>query len=133
MLISDKICWWYLNANQEDYTLRGMVISILTLWRVRQVEIETKTGVSKDMLLKRLKRVEGQLRGIHKMIAEDRDCVSIVMQLAAVRSGVEGVGALVLNNCMKLCFLKGPDATTNIDSLSKAVAIWGRVRGGDSK
>jgi DNA-binding FrmR family transcriptional regulator len=97
------------------------------------MEIEGKTEVSKDMLLRRLKRVEGQLRGIHKMIAEDRDCVSIVTQLAAVRSGVEGVGALVLNNCMKLCFYKGPDATTNIDSLSKAVAIWGRVRGGDNK
>ena len=73
------------------------------------MEIEEKTEVSKDMLLRRLKRVEGQLRGIHKMIAEDRDCVSIVMQLAAVRSGVEGVGALVLNNCMKLCFYKGPN------------------------
>ena len=97
------------------------------------MENEEKTEVSKDMLLRRLKRVEGQLRGIQKMIDEDRDCVSIVMQLAAVRSGVEGVGALVLNNCMKLCFLKGPDAITNIDSLSKAVAIWGRVRGGDNK
>ena len=97
------------------------------------MENEEKTEVSKDMLLRRLKRIEGQLRGIQKMIAEDRDCVSIVMQLAAVRSGVEGVGALVLNNCMKLCFYQGPDATTNIDSLSKAVAIWGRVRGGDSK
>jgi len=89
--------------------------------------------VSQEVLLKRLKRLEGQIRGIEKMITDDRDCVSIVMQLAAVRSGVEGVGALVLNNCMKLCFYKGPDATTNIDSLSKAVAIWGRVRGGESK
>lgn len=57
------------------------------------MENEEQTEVSKDMLLKRLKRVEGQLRGIQKMIAEDRDCVSIVMQLAAVRSGVEGLGA----------------------------------------
>ena len=97
------------------------------------MEIEEKTEISKDMLLKRLKRLEGQLRGIQKMISEDRDCVSIVMQLAAVRSGVEGVGALVLNNCMRLCFYKGPDAATSIDSLSKAVAIWGRVRGDDSK
>jgi len=97
------------------------------------VEKEKTAEVSKDIMLRRLKRVEGQLRGIQKMIAEDRDCVSIVMQLAAVRSGVEGVGALVLNNCMKLCFDKGPDAATNIDSLSKAVAIWGRVRGGESK
>lgn len=94
---------------------------------------DENTEVSKDLLLKRLKRLEGQVRGISKMIAEDRDCVSIVMQLAAVRSGVEGVGALVLNNCMKLCFYRGPDATNDIDSLSKAVAIWGRVHGGDSK
>jgi DNA-binding FrmR family transcriptional regulator len=97
------------------------------------VDNEEKTEVSKDVLLRRLKRIEGQLRGIHKMIDEDRDCVSIVTQLAAVRSGVEGVGALVLNNCMKLCFLKGPDSKTNMDSLSNAVAIWGRVRGGEVK
>jgi len=95
------------------------------------VDIEEKVEASNDMLLRRLKRVEGQIRGIQKMIAEDRDCVSIVMQLAAVRSGIEGVGALVLNNCMKLCFYKGPEAATDIDSLARAVAIWGRVRGGD--
>jgi DNA-binding FrmR family transcriptional regulator len=108
-----------------------MVISRLDSVEGKIVEIEEKAEVSKDMLLKRLKRVEGQIRGIQKMIAEDRDCVSIVMQLAAVRSGIEGVGALVLNNCMKLCFYKGPEAKTDIDSLARAVAIWGRVRGGD--
>jgi len=97
------------------------------------VKNRENSEVSKDVLLRRLKRVEGQIRGIQKMIAEDRDCASIVMQLAAVRSGVEGVGALVLNNCMKLCFYKGPEATTDIDTLSKAIAIWGRVRGGDDK
>jgi DNA-binding FrmR family transcriptional regulator len=97
------------------------------------MDIVEKTAGSKDITLKRLKRIEGQLRGIHKMITEDRDCVSIVMQLAAVRSGVEGVGALVLNNCMKLCFTKGPDGTTNIDTLTKAVEIWGRVRSGDTR
>lgn len=96
-------------------------------------ETEEPTEVSHDILLRRLRRIEGQIRGIEKMIEEDRDCVSIVTQLAAVRSGVEGIGALVLNNCMKLCFYKGPDATSDISSLSKAVAIWGRVRGGDTK
>jgi DNA-binding FrmR family transcriptional regulator len=86
---------------------------------------------SRKMLLKRLRRIEGQIRGIHKMITDDRDCVSVMMQLAAVRSGIEGVGALVLNNCMKSCFYEGPDAATDINSLARAVAIWGRVRGGD--
>ena len=88
-------------------------------------EIET----SQEMLLKRVRRIEGQIRGIEKMIAEDRDCVSLMIQLAAVRSGIEGVGALVLNNCMKLCLRKDDETTTDIDSLSRAVAIWGRVRG----
>jgi len=94
---------------------------------------DEKAEVSQEVLVKRLGRIEGQIRGIKKMIEEDRDCVSIVIQLAAVRSGIEGIGALVLNNCMKLCFHKGPDAANDIDSLSKAVAIWGRVRGGDGK
>jgi DNA-binding FrmR family transcriptional regulator len=94
---------------------------------------EEEVQVSHDMLLKRLRRIEGQMRGIEKMIKEDRDCVSIVIQLAAVRSGIEGVGALVLNNCMKLCFLKGSDAATDIDSLARALAIWGRARVGEDK
>ena len=97
------------------------------------MEIEEKIDTSKALLLKRLKRVEGQLRGIQKMITEDRDCVSIVMQLAAVRSGVEGAGALVLNNCMKLCLIQGAEASDNIDTLTKAVEIWGRVRSGDRR
>lgn len=94
-------------------------------------DADEKGGVSQDALLKRLRRIEGQIRGIEKMIADDRDCVSIVVQLAAVRSGIEGIGALVLNNCMKLCFHRSADSTSHIDSLSKAVAIWGSVRGGD--
>jgi DNA-binding FrmR family transcriptional regulator len=94
---------------------------------------EENLGVSQEILLKRLRRIEGQIRGIEKMIADDRDCVSIVVQLAAVRSGIEGIGALVLNNCMKLCFHKGTGATTDLDSLARAVSIWGRVRGGDTE
>lgn len=92
-----------------------------------------EVDLSQEALLKRLRRIEGQIRGIEKMIEDGRDCVSIVIQLAAVRSGVEGIGALVLKNCMKICFHKGSDAATDINSLEKAMAIWGRVRGGDDK
>ena len=94
---------------------------------------EKSIDVSQETLLKRLRRIEGQVRGIEKMIADERDCVSIVIQLAAVRSGIEGIGALVLKNCMKLCLHKSSNATTDIDSLEKAIAIWGRVRSGEDK
>ena len=52
--------------------------------------------ISQDILLKRLRRIEGQVRGIQKMIVDGRDCESLVTQLAAIRSAVESVGALVL-------------------------------------
>jgi len=94
---------------------------------------EETEETSQEILLKRLKRIEGQVRGIEKMIVDGRDCESLVTQLAAVRSAIESAGALVLNNYMKICFRKGGEAkSASIDSLARAVAIWGRVHVGDS-
>ena len=94
----------------------------------------TEEAVSQEVLLKRLKRIEGQVRGIQKMIESGRDCESIVTQLAAVRSAIESVGALVLNNYMKLCFVKGSESEAPaVDSLARVVAIWGRVHVGDKE
>jgi len=90
--------------------------------------------ISQEMLLKRLRRIEGQVRGIEKMVIGGRDCESLVTQLAAVRSAIESVGAQVLNNYMKLCFRKDTEnEMANIDSLARAVAIWGGVRVGKQK
>ena len=47
--------------------------------------------VSREHLLKRLKRAEGQIRGIQKMIEDNRECESVITQLAAVRSAIEGI------------------------------------------
>ena len=88
--------------------------------------------MTKEMLLKRLRRIEGQVRGLEKMIIDDRDCESLVTQLAAVRSAIESVGALVLNNYMKFCFRKDTETESDtIDSLARAISVWGRVRVGD--
>ena len=90
--------------------------------------------ISQDILLKRLRRIEGQVRGLEKMIVNGRDCESLLTQLAAVRSAIESVGALMLNNYMKLCFRRDTGAEpADIDSLARAVAIWGRVRVGEQQ
>ena len=89
--------------------------------------------VSAETLINRLKRIEGQVRGIQKMIEDGRDCESIITQLGAVRSAVEGVGTLLLKNYMKICFNQEMAAEcANIESLARAIAIWGRVHIGDS-
>ena len=92
----------------------------------------TEEAISQEVLLNRLKRIEGQVRGLQKMIESGRDCESIIIQLSAVRSAIEGVGALVLNNYMTLCFREGTETEpSSIRSLARVVALWGRVRVGD--
>jgi DNA-binding FrmR family transcriptional regulator len=85
--------------------------------------------INKRILINRLKRIEGQTRGLQKMLEDDRDCESILMQLAAVRSAVESLGALVLNNYLYFCFAKEDEdkEPEDISSLARALAIWGRA------
>ena len=90
-------------------------------------------AVSGETLVNRLKRIEGQVRGIQKMIEDGRDCESVITQLGAVRSAIEGVGALLLRNYMKICFSRETVAEcADIESLARAIAIWGRVRFGNN-
>ena len=86
--------------------------------------------VSKEVLVSRLRKIEGQVRGLQKMIEEGRDCESIMTQLVAVRGAVEGVGTLVLNNYMHLCFSDGSKKDA-ADSMARAIGIWGGTRVGD--
>ena len=84
--------------------------------------------ISKEILLKRLKRVEGQIRGIQKMIESGRECETVITQLTAARSAIEGVAGLILKNYMKICFTgERPPEYTDVESLARAIAIWGRV------
>jgi DNA-binding FrmR family transcriptional regulator len=66
----------------------------------------------REDLLKRLKRIEGQVRGIQKMIEEDRYCVDILIQIAAVKSALHQVGLSVLESHTRGCVA---DALSNKD------------------
>ena len=68
--------------------------------------------MSKSKYITRLKRSEGQLRGIQKMIEEDRDCMDIITQLSAVRSSVDRVMELLITENLMECInnpIKNPD------------------------
>jgi len=57
----------------------------------------------KDQLLKRLARIEGQVRGIAKMIEDDRYCIDILTQLGAVDTALEAVALKVLEDHVQHC------------------------------
>ena len=54
-------------------------------------------------LVKRLHRIEGQVRGIEKMVEDDRYCIDILTQIAAVRTALEQVGAKLLEGHVTHC------------------------------
>ena len=92
----------------------------------------SQVAVDRDLIIKRLKRIEGQIRGIQKMVTEERECESIVTQLAAVRSAIDSTGALVLNNYIKLCYPGAEHTDQKVyESFVKVVGIWGHVRFGE--
>ncbi len=59
----------------------------------------------KDDLLRRLRKIEGQVRGIQRMIEEGRYCIDVLTQLAAARQGLNRVGMLILDRHIKGCVI----------------------------
>jgi DNA-binding FrmR family transcriptional regulator len=62
------------------------------------VDAETKAAN-----LRRLRRIEGQIRGLHKMIEDDRYCADIVTQIASVQEALRGVARQLMRNHLKHC------------------------------
>ena len=88
----------------------------------------------KDQLLKRLARIEGQVRGISKMIEDDRYCIDILTQLGAVDTALEAVAIKVLEEHVQHCVagaLASGDpelAKEMADELLKAVQRFAKIR-----
>jgi DNA-binding FrmR family transcriptional regulator len=53
--------------------------------------------------LKRLRRIEGQVRGLHRMVEEDRYCADIMTQISSVNEALRGVGRELMRNHLKHC------------------------------
>ncbi|WP_074412975.1 metal-sensitive transcriptional regulator [Streptococcus suis] len=60
-------------------------------------------NIDKKKMINRLKRAEGQLRGIQKMIEEDQECIDIVTQLSAVRSSINSMMGMVIAQKVQDC------------------------------
>jgi len=58
-----------------------------------------------EEITNRLKRIEGQIRGLQRMVEEQRDCEAILTQLMAARAALDSVGLLVADNFVQECVL----------------------------
>jgi DNA-binding FrmR family transcriptional regulator len=81
----------------------------------------------KDAILARLKRVEGQVRGIARMVAEDTYCIDVLTQVSAATRALENVALLLLqdhlDHCVRDAAVKGgAEADAKIAEASAAIA-----------
>lgn len=72
----------------------------------------------REEILSRLRKIEGQIRGIQRMVSEDTYCVDILTQISAVKSGIDKVGLRVMRDHMTGCV---GDAVRSKDSASAKI------------
>ena len=88
----------------------------------------------KPALVKRLHRIEGQVRGIEKMVEDDRYCIDVLTQISAVTTALESVAYKILddhvNHCVAHALASGDegDAETKTRELLDAVQRFARMR-----
>jgi CsoR family transcriptional regulator, copper-sensing transcriptional repressor len=81
----------------------------------------------KDAYLKRLRRIEGQVRGLQRMVAEDVYCIDVLTQVSAVTKALQAVALGLLEDHMGHCVTQaieqgGPDAQDKVTEAAAAIA-----------
>ncbi len=96
---------------------------------MNESEPTTQTSPDTEAILARLRRIEGQIRGIHKMLAEDRVCEDIVTQLMAARSGLDQAGLLIIDRHIDRCLISDRSSEEALRNLQDALRMWLRFGG----
>jgi DNA-binding FrmR family transcriptional regulator len=81
----------------------------------------------RDAILKRLKRIEGQVRGLARMVEEDRYCIDILDQVASTTRSLQSTALLLLDDHLAHCVTEAVDAggqaaAEKLDEASAAIA-----------
>jgi len=73
------------------------------------VKMKIDNQEAKEKLVQRLRRIEGQVRGVQNMVSEERDCDEILQQLSAIRSAVQSASRIFLHEYATTCLLQIED------------------------
>lgn len=87
--------------------------------------------MDKARILARLKRLEGQVRGVQKMVEEDKYCVDVLTQISAIVAGLRATGLLVLEDHIRGCVIDGDPSQQEetLDELMSAIERFNRSVG----
>ena len=83
-------------------------------------------SATKDQLQSRLRRIEGQVRGIQRMVAEDRYCIDVLTQVAAIQAALDKVALGLLDGHAHTCVV-GAEADERDERTGEMMAAVGRL------
>jgi len=89
----------------------------------RRVRMTGEGQETKAEIVRRLRRIEGQVRGIQRMIDEDRACRDVLDQLAAIQQAVRGVSGIVAQRYALECISSAQENTSDEHSQETAAAL----------
>ena len=82
---------------------------------------------TKDQLNGRLARIEGQVRGIQRMVDEDRYCIDVLTQISAVQAALDKVALGLLDDHVRSCVLGASSEELQVDRTEELMAAVGRL------
>lgn len=85
--------------------------------------IVPRSDEEKQAVINRLKRIEGQVRGIQRMIEEDRYCVDVLVQISAIQAALKKVGLTVTERHMKHCVTHAMKQGDGEETITELLAV----------
>ncbi len=84
-------------------------------------------SATKDQLLGRLRRIEGQIRGIEGMVDEERYCIDVLTQISAVQAALDKVALGLLDDHAHHCVIGAADEEAQAEKTQELMAAVGRL------
>ena len=86
-----------------------------------------RTDEEKQAVINRLKRIEGQVRGIQRMVEEDRYCVDVLVQISAINAALKKVGSTIRERHLKHCFSKVVQQGEGDEAIEELIAVMQHI------
>jgi DNA-binding FrmR family transcriptional regulator len=84
-------------------------------------------AATKEDLTKRLRRVEGQVRGVEKMVDDDRYCIDVLTQISAIQAALDKVALGLLDQHAHHCVMGAEDDATRDEKTAELMGAVGRL------
>jgi len=81
----------------------------------------SEKSIEREDLLNRLKKIEGQVKGIQRMIEEEKCCTEVMIQISAIRSAINKVGGMMIESYVSDCMQKGIMASIEKGEIDESV------------